>query len=176
MNNTIKTAVAFVLGAAAGSFITWKIVSKKYETILQEEIDSVKEFYGKRKEEPKTETIVEARETYTKKISDLGYVSAPTEPEAPKKAPYVIPPEEFANSENAVETLRYYSNGIVTDDCDNVIEDVEDRLGPDFAQHFGKYEDPYSVYVRNESRCIDYEIILQEDPTPVTPRRHNECD
>ena len=49
----MKYFIAFVAGGALGSLATWMFVKKKYEQIAQEEIDSVKEVYSKRK--PKTE-------------------------------------------------------------------------------------------------------------------------
>lgn len=45
MNKKIITAIAFTVGAAVGSAVTWKVVKTKYERIAQEEIDSVKEEY-----------------------------------------------------------------------------------------------------------------------------------
>lgn len=55
MNNGIKLFVAFAVGAAAGSVVTWKLVKTKYEKIAQEEITTVRnafEEYKKCCEEP----------------------------------------------------------------------------------------------------------------------------
>lgn len=52
----MKYFIAFVAGGALGSLATWMFVKKKYEQIAQEEIDSVKEVYSKRK--PKTEKMM----------------------------------------------------------------------------------------------------------------------
>ena len=49
MNSTLKGVLIFVLGAAAGSLATWKLIEKKYKDIAQEEIDSVKETFSKMK-------------------------------------------------------------------------------------------------------------------------------
>lgn len=40
-------AFMFTTGAALGSVVTWKLVKSKYEQISKEEIDSVKEEYGR---------------------------------------------------------------------------------------------------------------------------------
>lgn len=45
--NTLVKAVIFVAGAAIGSAVTWKCVKTKYEQIAKDEIDSVKEEYGR---------------------------------------------------------------------------------------------------------------------------------
>lgn len=42
--------VIFVLGAAAGSVVTWQFAKKKYERIAEEEINSVKEIFSKREQ------------------------------------------------------------------------------------------------------------------------------
>lgn len=49
MNSTLKGVLIFVLGAAAGSLATWKLIEKKYKDIAQEEIDSVKNTFSKMK-------------------------------------------------------------------------------------------------------------------------------
>ena len=48
MNKSIFGVVGFVLGAAAGSLVTWKLIEKKYMDMADEEIQSVKEMYRKR--------------------------------------------------------------------------------------------------------------------------------
>lgn len=45
--NMLVKAFIFVAGAAIGSVATWKVVKTKYEQISQEEINSVKEEYGR---------------------------------------------------------------------------------------------------------------------------------
>ena len=46
MNNKLFSAIMFTVGAAIGSVVTWKIVKTKYDRIVQDEIDSVKEEYA----------------------------------------------------------------------------------------------------------------------------------
>ena len=45
MNKSIFGVIGFVLGAAAGSLVTWKLIEKKYMDMADEEIRSVKEMY-----------------------------------------------------------------------------------------------------------------------------------
>lgn len=45
MNKSIFGVVGFVLGAAAGSLVTWKLIEKKYMDMADDEIRSVKEMY-----------------------------------------------------------------------------------------------------------------------------------
>lgn len=45
MNKSIFAVVGFVLGAAAGSLVTWKLIEQKYMDMADDEIRSVKEMY-----------------------------------------------------------------------------------------------------------------------------------
>lgn len=72
--------------------------------------------------------------------------------------PYVISPEEFGECDYNEISLTYYTDGVLTDEEDNPIEDVDDAVGLDFADHFGEYEDD-SVFIRNDLRRVDFEIL-----------------
>ena len=177
--------ISFVMGVAIGSLATWYCVRKKYELIAQEEIDSVKEVFSRKfvEEEPYTgekEEEVRAKEKpdiikkpdimeYASKINDAKYTSYNTysklreeeEKEEKKIKPYVIPPEEFGEKEDegyVQISLTYYADHILTDDMDQIIEDVDSLIGFDSLTHFGEYEDD-SVFVRNDRLKRDFEIL-----------------
>lgn len=61
MNRTVFNVFLVVAGAAIGSAITWKVVTTKYEKIVQEEIDSVKEEFKRLYEEPESVEEVEVQ-------------------------------------------------------------------------------------------------------------------
>lgn len=169
---------AFSLGAAIGSLVTWKMLKTKYEKIAQEEIDSVKEVFSRHRyngpeqsdEEPVDcekeaesddhEKSMKEYDQIVKKYTNEKSDSVNKDSIYDKK-PYVIAPEEFGELDNyETESLTYYySDGVLTDDFDNVISDVEDMIGVESLEHFGEYEDD-SVYVRNEKYQCDYEILL----------------
>ena len=74
----------------------------------------------------------------------------------------MISPEEFGEFEEYEKiSLTYYSNNILADENNEVIEDVEETIGVDSLTHFGEYEDD-SVFVRNDARKCDYEILLDQ--------------
>ena len=76
-------------------------------------------------------------------------------------APYVIKPEEFGEMYGyETVSLSYYEDKVLTDEYDNVIEDVGSTVGLESLDHFGEYEDD-SVFVRNDKRKCDYEILLE---------------
>ena len=66
-----------------------------------------------------------------------------------------------SNEEHEQISLTYYADGVLADENDEVIEDVEDAVGIDSLNHFGEYEDD-SVFVRNDARKCDYEILLDQ--------------
>ena len=83
-----------------------------------------------------------------------------------KDKPYVISPDEFDTNGYDIVTLVCYSDKVVTtyntgDAISN--EEVDKLVGLDSLSHFGEYEED-SVYVRNDERKIDYEILRDEDP------------
>lgn len=73
--------------------------------------------------------------------------------------PYIIAPEEFGALDGYdLISLDYYSDGVLTDDCEEIIENEEEIVGKDYAEHFGEYEED-AVYVRNDRLKADYEIL-----------------
>ena len=48
MNCKFTNVLLFAAGAAIGSAVTWKVVKTKYDRLIQEEIDSVKEAFADR--------------------------------------------------------------------------------------------------------------------------------
>lgn len=74
---------------------------------------------------------------------------------------FVIKPESLGEKEDdgyRIETLTHYADGVLTDEQNNIIEDVEGTVGAGYAKFFGVYEDD-AVCVRNEYDKVDYEIL-----------------
>lgn len=106
---------------------------------------------------------------YAAKVAGLGYAPAPEPEEEPEvtmegvmdamddERPYVIDPIEFGDDDYEQETLTYYADGVLTDEWDNVIENVDDLVGTDSLTHFGEYEED-CVHVRNDLLKTDFEI------------------
>lgn len=167
-----KNVLIFAAGAAIGSAVTWKFVKTKYERIANEEIESVKEFFGrgKNKEEESEEVYEVFADGVLKEAEKIceenGYTNYSNtkkeEEEMDIDAPYVITPEEFGELDDyETETLTYYKDKVLADDWDNKIENVDDLVGEESLTHFGEYEED-SVYVRNDTTKTDYEILLDE--------------
>ena len=166
---------AFSLGAAAGTAVSWKVLKAKYERYAQEEIDQVKEVYKKKYESENTnegepDPAVETYETSVdaaKMVTAYGYstfsenTETPVVKEEKKEGPYVISPEEFDEIGYEVSSLTYYADGVLADDVDDVIENVDALVGEDSLKAFGEYEDD-SVFVRNDALKTDFEILLDK--------------
>lgn len=183
MNSYVTKVVIFLSGVAAGAAISWKYFESKYKKIAQEEIDSVKEVYSNRAKKNEESKKVEHVEAVVEKqklreediaeaksiISESGYAGEHSDIYQQVKEgkyvadkPYVIPPEEFGeNPYYDAVSLNYYADGILTDDTDEPIEDVEGLIGEDALTHFGEYEDD-SVFVRDDDAQVDYEILLDQ--------------
>lgn len=188
MNRNILTSLAaFAIGAAAGSVATWMIVKTKYERIAQEEIDSVKEVFSRELEsmekevEEDEEPTIEAKTAELKNYKDVvkasGYTNYSNVDDVEeveeieergntamvKDGPYIIPPNELGE-EYPIYTLICYADGVITEyDSGEIVDDVEGAIGEgDIREHFGEYEED-SVFVRNDARKIDYEVLRDED-------------
>ena len=181
MNDTLNKVFIFAAGTVIGSAVTWKIIKTKYEQIANKEIESVKERFRNREnaaeddasdEEKNVDNSLKDRDlsSYESIINENAYRNYSTpkgseneiKEEESVDGPYVIPPEEYDENDYETESLTYYADGVLTDIYDNIIEDVEGTVGTDSLTHFGEYEDD-SVFVRNDERQIDYEILLDSD-------------
>ena len=78
---------------------------------------------------------------------------------------YMIDQSEYGDDEtyNWV-SLNYYNDGVLTEDLDDVVEDVDLVIGNDIYEQLADLteKEVYTVYVRNDVRKCDYEILLQE--------------
>lgn len=176
MKNSVITGFSFLLGMGIGAYVTYMYVKDMYAEIAQEEINSVKEAYIKKAknlqkdvitEDEKKEKVDEAKNKpdiseYAAKLKESGYInySEISQEDNDVEVPYVIAPEDYGeNDEYETISLTYYSDGVLTDEDDEVITNPGELVGRDFASHFGDYEDD-SVFIRNDNRKIDFEILM----------------
>lgn len=175
----------FLAGGAIGSVVTWKLVKTKYEQIIAdktEENEFLRDRYSKNKnieksgealtedlkddiENPDELTVQEIRD----KVQELGYINEQAMKEKEKEkekeeaddmgGPEVIAPEETWEQDYPMITLTYYEgDGVLADERDRIIGNVDELVGEDFASHFGEYEDD-AIYIRNSSVKAYYEIL-----------------
>lgn len=85
----------------------------------------------------------------------------PAQTETSGEIPYVISPDEFDELDGYTPiSLTYFTDGVLADENGIIIDDVEEIVG-DGLNHFGEYDDD-AVYVRNDAKRCDYEILKDE--------------
>lgn len=181
MKSTLSKVFIFAAGAAIGSAVTWKILKERYEQIAREEIESVKEVFSRReaedevteeaevaestKPEEKTGSVKEYYESIVKEERYRNYANVESTKEVNDvEKPYVIKSSEFAQIDGyeAIGLFRF-ADGYLTDDNNDLVDDPDELVGTEYVDYFGKDErDPDTVYVRNDARRTDYEIMLDE--------------
>ena len=163
----------FLAGATVGAAGAWLYCKRYYEQIAQEEIDSVKAAFAERKPDAMDDNKQKANMAklkpdlvdYAAKLQAEGYTNYSAhseknnneEDETVVDKPHVISPDEYGDCDYTTIGLTYYSDGVLADDEDEIVDNVEDTVGADFAEHFGDYEMD-SVHIRNDRRKCDYEI------------------
>lgn len=160
MNSTLSKFLCFTAGAAIGSVVTWKLVKTKYEQLMHESDQIMREVYLNDSDNSDEEEEPDEHEEYENVVAESGYVPNQNEEEEEEEVdkPYVISPEEFDDGDYEKESLDYYEgDGVLADNFGDVVENVDDMVGEDFASHFGEYEKD-TVYVRNDELETDFEI------------------
>ena len=188
--------IAFAMGAAIGSVVTWQLLKTKYEKIAEEETRSMEEYYKSKYESEDDSDIQEETEVkksnevservsdgfssglkyrkpgldeYVNTIMSEGYANIEKKGDVEDiDRPYVIDPEEYGEY-HGYETieLAYYTDGVLAD-CrtGDIVDDIDETVGDDFADHFGDYDED-AVHIRNDIRKVDYEILME-------PRRYDD--
>ena len=180
MNRKLSNVLLFTAGVAVGSLVTWRYFKTKYEVVEDEIEEKTEENEGETETEDEDPEVLESKSNYGKKpplkeyvkmVEDNGYVPKTHMEEVEEEIangelgdkdvyePFIIRPDEYGEL-HAYETLslNYYADGVLTDELDNPIEDVESLVPADFADHFGEYDDN-AVFVRNDNLECDYEIL-----------------
>lgn len=186
MNSKFINVLMFTTGAAIGSVVTWRIVKARYDRIIAEEIESVKEAFadvdtcGDSGDEPAEDDDEGQREVSPKQINwddledldededeDMVEYSRITENYTSEKGgarimanePKVISPYDFGEVDGYHQIeLTYYADGTLEDDEYNIVEDGDELLGPDALNSFGEYEED-AVFVRNDRLRTDFQIL-----------------
>lgn len=187
MNCKFTNVLVFAVGAAIGSAVTYVITKSKYERIIQEEVDAFKKDFVEcmtsmesttdeesedddeerpsidwdeledLDEEDEEEEEYDPVEEYTEIVKQ--YTNEEGGAMAVAKKPYVISPYDFGEQDGYRQmSLTYYSDGVLEDEDNEIVTDVDDLIGAGSLNTFGDYEED-SVFVRNERLRTDFEIL-----------------
>lgn len=178
MNSKVSFILGTIIGAGIGVAGTYSYFKDKYEKLAEKDFNSRRVFDEDKKdesEEPVAEKTADNRTVdkpsiaeYAARLQKEGYVNYSDMQDKKQKQeigvdkPYVIQPSDFGEFDDYEKiSLTYTADGVLLDDMNEIVDDIEETVGEDSLEHFGEYEDD-SVYVRNDAKKCDYEILLDQ--------------
>jgi len=178
MNSKVAFIIGSVVGVGIGVAGTYSYFKDKYEKLAEEDFNSRRVFDEDKKEEsvePIVEKTADSRTVDKPSIAECaailqreGYMNYSDMQNKKQKQeiavdrPYVIQPSDFGEFDDYEKiSLTYTADGVLLDDMNEIVDDIEETVGEDSLEHFGEYEDD-SVYVRNDAKKCDYEILLDQ--------------
>lgn len=171
-----NSIIMFLTGAAIGSVATWQIMKKKYESKIQDEIDSVRVLLSQQaesnrekaelaREKPSIEDYVSEIQKngyhdYSKKVEPEEKVVVEKHEESNDDVPCIISSDEFGdNADYRCIELSYFNDGVLADDDGEVITDVPAVIGEGNLSQIGKYEED-ALHIRNDRLKAYFEILV----------------
>lgn len=191
MNTNMSKAFIFMLGAAAGSLVTWKLVEEKYKKLADEEIESVIERFKNKAEVTADGLTIYGNDVVLAKIGDTSAECADVEIEERSAYEKLIrdaynSDEEIDDDGFVIETppaKEFIAPYVISpDEYDEIGNDTKswtlysdgvltnevgeivvdpETMIGDALDHIGEFEDD-SVHVRDENIECNYEIIKVE--------------
>ena len=186
----MKNILALIAGIGIGVAISWTYNKNKYEEMVQEEVESLREMNQSKKEpmdaeEDKGKMWEESRkakvdmgtqkekEDFDKNLNNIKTIinynhysqEKDDKEEAKEKSSMVIiKPEEFADKIGYdTDSFYLFADNIITDDNNAAIDNVKETLGftvEEIRNQFGVYEND-AVYIRNPKLNMDYEVLRE---------------
>lgn len=178
MNSKVAFIIGSVVGVGIGVAGTYSYFKDKYEKLAEEDFNSRRVFDEDKKDEPVEPVVEKTADSrtvdkpsiaeYATILQKEGYVNYSDMQDKKQKQeiavdrPYVIQPSDFGEFDDYEKiSLTYTADGVLLDDMNEIVDDIEETVGEDSLEHFGEYEDD-SVYVRNDAKKCDYEILLDQ--------------
>lgn len=159
----MKGLFIFAAGLAIGAVAGACLVRNKVLEDAKAEVEEVREYYRSKEHKEETAEPVQVevkseQEVYEEVVKANKY----TDYNKQFADPFIINPEEFGEEPGYdTMTLTYFADGVLTDDVDEVVEDIDIVVGKENLKVFDEYA-ATSVYVRNELYRTDYEIIRDD--------------
>ena len=178
MNSKVAFILGTIIGAGIGVAGTYSYFKDKYEKLAEEDFNSRRVFDEDKKDESEESVVEKTTDSrtvdkpsiaeYAARLQKEGYVNYSDMQDKKQKQenaidrPYVIQPSDFGEFDDYEKiSLTYTADGVLLDDMNEIVDDIEETVGEDSLEHFGEYEDD-SVYVRNDAKKCDYEILLDQ--------------
>lgn len=179
--NNIKCALIFVAGVVLGSASATLIVKNKYETLAQNEIEDIRNYYKDKikepdkKEEIQAESVDKEEKTDDDSYKDIinnykgdivgekPFIQKDDQIIDPYDLPYIISCEEYGEEETYdTMTLTYFADGVLVDDVDDLVDNPDYVVGLENLKVFEEFDGCSSIYVRNDLWKMDFEIIKDD--------------
>lgn len=176
VNKGLSAFCSFAIGAVLGTIVSWQFAKTKYEKIAEEEIESMKKVLFKEKNSEKVDenslrkkniakvNEIVKNEGYKGKSTNYATVYNEKKNEENDIKSYIhhIPSDEFGlEEEYDVITLIYLIDGVLIDDRDAEVGDIEEKVGEDFAKYFEESNGD-TIYFKNDKYKAYYEIVKDD--------------
>lgn len=178
MNSKVALIFGTIIGAGIGVAGTYSYFKDKYEKLAEEDFNSRRAFDEDKKDETEehvAEKTADSRTVdkpsiaeYAARLQKEGYVNYNDMPGKEQKQevvvdrPYVIQPLDFGEFDDYERiNLTYTADGVLLDDMNEIVDDIEGTVGEDSLKRFGEYEND-AVHARNDAKKCDYEILLDQ--------------
>lgn len=182
----MKSLLMFIGGLTIGAGVSWIYHKNKYENMIQDEIESLREHYQGKEEKHMTKEEFESyideneeecsefdeenerREVEYEEMTSRYQSSEENDMVEKYKKPFVVTPEDFASVPGFdTDTFYYYANDIIANGDHKIVEDVEYILGMPVSDVFDQFGtnlgDEDSVYIRNMRLKCDFEVLRNEE-------------
>lgn len=149
----------FATGFLGGSVSAYFALKKRFDILMEEEIQSVKESYEKFNAAENKDSDEEQNNLRKVHEEENQNYEKNLPKEQKFEEPYLIPPNEFNEIYGyETSTLTLYSDGIIATDDLEMVDDVDELLGEDNLQQLRDGEAD-CIYIRNDSTYCDYEVL-----------------
>ena len=196
-----KNILFFLLGAGVGSTVVYFVVKKHYENLIDEEVESVRQYYKSQEDEDEEETELSENEekmprkepktekndeNYQELIEKMNYgeffpkkektEEVAVEADIPTR--YVINGDAFAGDNRNEKVSLYYFEGdgvFMNIESDEIVPNGMDLIGEENFERLGEFEEDV-LYVRNDVTKTDYEVIQEHYAYAESDYREDQGD
>lgn len=171
-----KMVLAGIIGAAVGAVASYILTRRYYENAIYEEtkIKIEEKPEEDKPQEDKVNKIAEIiayanevaknRERTNYSVKEKETDIKPLKKKSDKKPPIrSIPYLEYGDNEDYGKKVFYlYEDGVIADEDDEILEKVEQTLGPNPREHIDEFDTGDMCYFVNDDKEMYYELYLSE--------------
>lgn len=152
--------LTFVIGAALGAGVTYLCMKNKVDAEISDVRESLSEQFTEKEEEKATKHVEEKKDIFEVASQVLANNSY-TYSEPTKEKFYTV--ESDIAGEDGYDLIKfvYHSDGIITDEDNNPVNNVPLHLGINYLQMIKGCNRDF-VYIRNEDQKVDYQVEISE--------------